>query len=81
MVEKDYSSNDSNLKKEPSDNADSPKVEIPASNLDKNLQNLIELICNVSEMENLLKEMKFDAEKAPLGIYLYIYKLNFPLLI
>ncbi len=69
LVEKDYSSNDSNLKKEPSDNADSPKVEIPASNLDKNLQNLIELICNVSEMENLLKEMKFDAEKAPLGIY------------
>jgi poly [ADP-ribose] polymerase len=31
------------------------------------LQNLIELICNVTEMENLLKEMKFDAKKAPLG--------------
>ena len=68
LVEKDYSLNDVNLKKEKLDEAHSPKIEIPASKLDKNLQNLIELICNVSEMENLLKEMKFDAEKAPLGI-------------
>ena len=40
---------------------------MPPSKLEKRIQDLIELICNVTEMENILKEMKFDAKKAPLG--------------
>jgi poly [ADP-ribose] polymerase 2/3/4 len=69
LVEKDYSSNEKSSSSNVTNdiNVDKPKIEIPPSKLDKNLQNLIELICNVTEMENLLKEMKFDAEKAPLG--------------
>jgi poly [ADP-ribose] polymerase len=43
------------------------KIEIPSSKLDKKVQDLVELICNVTEMENTLKEMKYDAKKAPLG--------------
>lgn len=43
------------------------KKEVPSSNLEISVQNLIEMICNISEMENYLKEMKFDAKKAPLG--------------
>jgi poly [ADP-ribose] polymerase len=40
---------------------------MPPSNLDEKVQNLIELICNVTEMEKALKEMKYDSQKAPLG--------------
>lgn len=40
---------------------------IPESTLDKRVQNLIELICNVRAMEEALLEMKFDAKKNPLG--------------
>jgi poly [ADP-ribose] polymerase len=50
------------IKKESNEN-----VDIPASILDKPVQELIELICNVNEMEALLKEMKYDAKKSPLG--------------
>ena len=35
--------------------------------LDKRVQLLIELICNVKAMEEMLKEMKYDTQKAPLG--------------
>ncbi|UJR15000.1 hypothetical protein I4U23_001977 [Adineta vaga] len=40
---------------------------IPDSKLDKRVQNLIELVCNVRAMEEALLEMKFDAKKNPLG--------------
>ena len=30
---------------------------------------LIEFICNVKNMEDAVKEMKYDTNKAPLGIY------------
>ena len=30
-------------------------------------QNLIDLICDVESMEDAVKEMKYDAKKAPLG--------------
>ncbi len=40
---------------------------VPESKLDKRIQNLIELICNVQAMEEALLEMKFDARKNPLG--------------
>jgi len=41
---------------------------MPESKLDKRLQKLIELICSVRAMEEALLEMKFDAQKNPLGI-------------
>lgn len=34
------------------------KQPVPESKLDKNVQDLIELICNVKEMESMLKEFK-----------------------
>lgn len=40
---------------------------IPDSKLDRRVQELIELICNVRAMEEALLEMKFDAKKNPLG--------------
>jgi poly [ADP-ribose] polymerase len=40
---------------------------VPESKLDKRLQNLIQLICNIRAMEEALLEMKFDARKNPLG--------------
>lgn len=40
------------------------------SKLDKRIQNLIELICNIQAMEEILKEMKYDTKKAPLGLSL-----------
>jgi len=36
-------------------------VEIPPSRLDQKVQTLIGMICNIGEMESLLKEMKYDA--------------------
>ncbi|CAF1137156.1 unnamed protein product, partial [Didymodactylos carnosus] len=43
-----------------------PRV-IPDSCLDKRVQELINLICNIQAMEDALLEMKYDAKKAPLG--------------
>jgi len=43
-----------------------PKT-IPPSTLDKKLQILVEMLCNVKEMEDAVLEMKYDAKKAPLG--------------
>ncbi|CAF4806923.1 unnamed protein product [Rotaria socialis] len=40
---------------------------IPESKLDKRVQDLIELVCNIRLMEEALLEMKFDAKKNPLG--------------
>ena len=71
LVEKDYedsNSNDAEIKKELEETTEkNVKKDLPASKLDKKIQDLIELICNVSEMESVLREMKYDAKKAPLG--------------
>ncbi len=40
---------------------------VPESKLDKRIQDLIQLVCNVQAMEEALLEMKFDARKNPLG--------------
>ncbi|CAF2007593.1 unnamed protein product [Rotaria magnacalcarata] len=40
---------------------------LPECKLDKRIQNLIQLICNIRAMEEALLEMKFDARKNPLG--------------
>ena len=61
---------DYNADEEEKDSVDAPvKEEKPVleSKLDKRIQNLIELICNVQAMEEMLKEMKYDTKKAPLG--------------
>ena len=43
------------------------KKTIMESELDKKIQNLIEMICNKKIMEETLKALKFDVDKAPLG--------------
>lgn len=61
---------DHNADEEEKDSVDAPiKEEKPVleSKLDKRIQNLIELICNVQAMEEMLREMKYDTKKAPLG--------------
>ena len=39
-------------------------------------QNFIDLICDVKSMEDAVKEMKYDAKKAPLGTSDSSYKVN-----
>lgn len=41
--------------------------DIPKSRLDQQLQNLIDLICDVKVMEDAVVEMKYDSKKMPLG--------------
>ena len=63
---------DYNADKEEKDQVDAPVKEEKStleSKLDKRIQNLVELICNVQAMEEMLKEMKYDTRKAPLGNY------------
>lgn len=43
-----------------------PKT-VPPSTLDQKIQALVELLCNIKEMEDAVLEMKYDAKKAPLG--------------
>ena len=43
---------------------------VTESKLDERIQSLIELICNIQAMEEILKEMKYDTKKAPLGLLL-----------
>lgn len=42
-------------------------VKVPESKLDKRVQALVELICDVRSMEQAVLEMKYDSKKAPLG--------------
>ncbi|XP_067870541.1 poly [ADP-ribose] polymerase 2 isoform X2 [Heterodontus francisci] len=44
--------------------AKAPKVE---SKLDRRVQELIELICNIQAMEEMVIQLKYDTKKAPLG--------------
>lgn len=72
LVHKDYNEESKSDKVEEKPKVKKENIEklpTPPSKLDKKVQDLIELICNVTEMENMLKEMKYDAKKAPLGTY------------
>ncbi|CAB4016738.1 poly [ADP-ribose] polymerase 2-like, partial [Paramuricea clavata] len=60
----DYNAEDKDETDAPAPGPPKPKIE---SKLDKRLQALIELICNVKRMEEAVKEMKYDTNKAPLG--------------
>uniref|UniRef100_A0A0B7ABP7 Poly [ADP-ribose] polymerase n=1 Tax=Arion vulgaris TaxID=1028688 RepID=A0A0B7ABP7_9EUPU len=70
LLKMDYSA------KEDEDEVDTPeaknKIEndeekAPDSKLEKRVQELIQLICDVKSMEDAVMEMKYDAKKAPLG--------------
>ena len=70
FVQLDYNPTETKKKPEPETqkNGTEPPVRtVPDSKLDKRVQNLIELVCNVRAMEEALLEMKFDAKKNPLG--------------
>ncbi|XP_028392004.1 poly [ADP-ribose] polymerase 2-like [Dendronephthya gigantea] len=60
----DYNAEDKEETDAPPPGPAKPKVE---SKLDTRLQALIELICNIKNMEEAVKEMKYDTNKAPLG--------------
>lgn len=46
--------------------------EVAKSKLDASVQILLKLICDIKAMEQTVIEMEYDAEKAPLGIYVYL---------
>eukprot|EP00057_Strongylocentrotus_purpuratus_P027635 XP_011682109.1 PREDICTED: poly [ADP-ribose] polymerase 2 [Strongylocentrotus purpuratus] len=60
----DYNIKDTDV--ESSGDAKESKPKVP-SKLDIRVQNLVSLICNVKAMEDLVIEMKYDTQKAPLG--------------
>jgi len=62
-VQRDYGPEDE-IKDEPNTKAD---VKIEPCELDIEIQDLLNIICNVKMMEKYVKEMKFDLTKAPLG--------------
>ncbi|CAF1189095.1 unnamed protein product [Rotaria sordida] len=64
---KNNDENDENKKKRAAALEELKNRPIPESKLDKRVQDIIELICNVRLMEEALLEMKFDAKKNPLG--------------
>lgn len=63
MVEIDYNAQDST----DGERKKQQEAKIPESKLDERLQELIKLMCDVKAMENVVMEMKYDANKAPLG--------------
>ncbi|XP_022104344.1 poly [ADP-ribose] polymerase 2-like [Acanthaster planci] len=65
MLKMDYSVDDKGKGDEP--DAGKVKKEQVASKLDKKVQDLVQLICNIQAMEDMVVEMKYDAQKAPLG--------------
>ncbi|XP_066579043.1 poly [ADP-ribose] polymerase 2 [Amia ocellicauda] len=63
IVQMDYSTNDKEEEKPGAQVA----VQRQECRLDKRVQNLLELICDLKAMEECVLEMKFDIKKAPLG--------------
>ncbi|XP_074145240.1 poly [ADP-ribose] polymerase 2 isoform X2 [Sminthopsis crassicaudata] len=67
MLQMDYTTNtqgEEESKEGTLDPISPPKVE---SQLELPVQELIELICNIQTMEEMMVEMKYDIKKAPLG--------------
>ncbi|XP_059164443.1 poly [ADP-ribose] polymerase 2-like isoform X2 [Physella acuta] len=64
---------DYSVKEDEEDQVDAPvksedkKEKVPDSKLEKKIQDLINLICDVKSMEDAMIEMSYDAKKAPLG--------------
>ena len=67
MVEIDYGKDETEkLSRDVSDSDDEMEQDV-MSNLHKSLQSLIEFVSDVKAFENIMKEMKYDTKKAPLG--------------
>ncbi|XP_054748686.2 poly [ADP-ribose] polymerase 2-like [Lytechinus pictus] len=64
LLKMDYDIKDNET--ESSGDAKKAKPKVP-SKLDIRVQNLVSLICNVKAMEDMVIEMKYDTQKAPLG--------------
>ncbi|XP_063157535.1 poly [ADP-ribose] polymerase 2 [Candoia aspera] len=65
LLHLDYEVRDTNNSEAvPEKTVSSPK---PVSRLDPRMQALVELICNIRTMEEMVIEMKYDTRKAPLG--------------
>ncbi|XP_026346319.1 poly [ADP-ribose] polymerase 2 [Ursus arctos] len=65
MLEMDYTTTTQSEEESKKESLQSPLK--PESQLDLRVQELIELICNVQAMEEMMVEMKYDTKKAPLG--------------
>uniref|UniRef100_A0ACB8EWT8 Poly [ADP-ribose] polymerase 2 n=1 Tax=Sphaerodactylus townsendi TaxID=933632 RepID=A0ACB8EWT8_9SAUR len=65
LLHMDYEANDAGEEEDSSPKSVScPK---PVSRLDPRVQALVELICSIRTMEEMVVEMKYDTKKAPLG--------------
>uniref|UniRef100_UPI00253FF485 poly [ADP-ribose] polymerase 2 isoform X1 n=1 Tax=Euleptes europaea TaxID=460621 RepID=UPI00253FF485 len=65
LLHMDYKASDADKEEESSQKSIScPK---PVSQLDPRVQALVELICSIRTMEEMVVEMKYDTKKAPLG--------------
>ncbi|XP_078064230.1 poly [ADP-ribose] polymerase 2-like, partial [Mustelus asterias] len=66
MLSRDYSG-DVPADQESGKAGEAAKTPAVESKLDSRVQELIELICNIQAMEEMVVEMKYDTKKAPLG--------------
>ncbi|XP_034267390.1 poly [ADP-ribose] polymerase 2 isoform X2 [Pantherophis guttatus] len=64
LLHLDFEAKDANSGAAPENTVSKPP---PVSQLDLRLQALVELICNIRTMEEMVIEMKYDTRKAPLG--------------
>lgn len=64
LLKMDYAAE--GAEKETTNEAEESKPKV-ASKLDIKVQELVKLICNVKAMEDMVIEMKYDTQKAPLG--------------
>ena len=62
LVRRDY---DEEIKVEP--DTIEADVKMEPCELDEKIQDLLKMITDINMMENCVKEMKFDIQKAPLG--------------
>ncbi|KAI8759281.1 poly [ADP-ribose] polymerase 2, partial [Biomphalaria glabrata] len=68
LLKMDYSIDDKDQVDAPAQEEElKEKRKVPDSKLQKKLQDLIQLICDIKSMEEAVVEMKYDAKKAPLG--------------
>ncbi|KAH3770057.1 poly [ADP-ribose] polymerase 2-like [Dreissena polymorpha] len=67
MLEMDYTAKGLDETDAPDLKKTKSNVKVPDSKLDKRLQSLIDLICDIKTMEEAVLEMQYDAKKAPLG--------------
>ncbi|KAJ8041109.1 Poly [ADP-ribose] polymerase 2 [Holothuria leucospilota] len=67
LLKMDYSTDEAKQKDETDAGKKKPEKPKPDSKLDKRVQELVKLICNIQAMEDMVVEMKYDAQKAPLG--------------